>query len=134
MKKTILLIDDNLELATSYQELLCDEGFDALVVGSGQEALALLAGSNSTPNLLLVDCEMPRMSGEQFIRALKEKLPSVFDATSIVGFSSHIEGSKTTAEMLRLIGRVYEKPDDVDRFLTLVRDLLGPVEGERVLA
>ena len=57
----VLVADDSFEMAQSVAEGLCDRGYDAIAVGSGYEALDLLAGSSF--DALITDLRMPGIDG-----------------------------------------------------------------------
>jgi len=65
----VLLVDDNRAMAEALALLLRHEGHEVQVVGSGQEAQD--AGRRTPPNLVLVDLELPDMSGFELIRRLR---------------------------------------------------------------
>lgn len=57
----VLVADDSFEMAQSVAEGLCERGYDAIPVGSGYEALDLLAGSSF--DALITDLRMPGVDG-----------------------------------------------------------------------
>lgn len=59
--KQILLVEDNIELATLIQAFLKREGFSLFHVVSGEEALSWM--KQTTPSLLLLDIMLPCMDG-----------------------------------------------------------------------
>lgn len=75
----ILIVDDEQHLRTSLAAWFRDEGYEVLVAGNGEEALALCA--RQSPQILLLDIRMPGMDGLELQRKARELLP---DATVIV--------------------------------------------------
>jgi CheY-like chemotaxis protein len=61
----ILVVEDDIDLRESICMLLEMEGFDAVGVGNGQEALDYL-GAQPTPCVILLDMMMPKMNGPEF--------------------------------------------------------------------
>ena len=66
----ILLVDDDRELTSLLKELLEMEGFDVLVAGDGEQALALI---DSTVDLLLLDVMMPKKNGIDTLKELRQQ-------------------------------------------------------------
>jgi two-component system response regulator HydG len=60
-RSRVLVADDSLEMAQSVAEGLCERGYDAIPVGSGYEALDLLAESSF--DALITDLRMPGIDG-----------------------------------------------------------------------
>ncbi len=64
--KTILVVDDDREVLSLVSNYLCSLGFMVLKAASGEEAISVTEGYSSPIALLLVDVEMPGMSGLEF--------------------------------------------------------------------
>jgi CheY-like chemotaxis protein len=65
MTKTILVVDDEIEIAAAIAEVLELEGFAVTVAGDGQEALGLLR-DGLRPELIVMDMMMPKMDAWGF--------------------------------------------------------------------
>ncbi|MEP6995712.1 MAG: response regulator [Acidobacteriota bacterium] len=63
----MLVIEDDPETRQGVQQLLAEEGFGVELASDGAEALALLRQA-SPPTLILLDLQMPGMSGWEFRR------------------------------------------------------------------
>jgi CheY-like chemotaxis protein len=69
--KTILVIDDDAEIRESIRAALEDE-YTVLEAASGEEAITLLVNEPMLdPCLVVVDVNMPRMSGFEFLALTK---------------------------------------------------------------
>ena len=119
--KTIVIVDDSLDLTRTYQQVLELEGYHVFRAGNGPEALELLSRIPA-PDLLLVDCLMPGMSGVDFLRELEKNNQAVFKSTPIVGLSGLYRESPILKEMGTMVCRLAEKPNDIDEVLKLVRE------------
>ena len=64
--KHILIVEDATDIAESMEELLVAEGYRVQCVASARQALRLLRGESSLPDLILLDLMMPDMDGAQF--------------------------------------------------------------------
>ncbi|WP_437505938.1 response regulator [Sorangium sp. So ce1099] len=62
MSKSVLIIDDDVDLATTLAETLCELGYEATPYFSGREALDRLS-QGARPGVILLDLMMPKMNG-----------------------------------------------------------------------
>jgi DNA-binding response OmpR family regulator len=69
MAKKILIADDEQNIVISIEFLLRREGFEVLVAGDGEEALAKVRAEK--PDLILLDIMMPKMNGFDVCQALR---------------------------------------------------------------
>lgn len=61
MTKTLLIADDEPNIVISVEYLMKREGFEVLVAGDGEEALAKIR--EHRPDIVLLDVMMPKKSG-----------------------------------------------------------------------
>ncbi len=71
----ILIVDDEEGMRRLLSRVLTREGYDTVAVGSGAEALRLVA--NERFDLVVTDIKMPEMDGLQLLAELKEYEPSL---------------------------------------------------------
>lgn len=72
----ILVVDDDVPILVLMRNLLREFGFDAITAGSGPEAIQQARAHN--PSLILLDRNMPGMSGDEVLRELRtEGAPDV---------------------------------------------------------
>lgn len=69
-KKKILAVDDDGLVRRSLELLLTEAGYEAMVAGSGEEALGILKARHV--DLLITDMRMPGMDGLQVIQASRD--------------------------------------------------------------
>ena len=69
MTKKILIADDEQNIVISIEFLLRREGFEVVVAGDGEEALAKARAER--PDLILLDVMMPKMNGFDVCQALR---------------------------------------------------------------
>ncbi|MGD0105574.1 MAG: adenylate/guanylate cyclase domain-containing protein [Rhodopila sp.] len=131
-KKRILIVDDSFIMRKLIREIV--ESDELLVVADVAEngQIALQKVREVKPDLVLLDIEMPEMSGLETLRRLGLRSKSKVVILSSLGG----EGTAETAEALRLgAAAVLEKPSgsvslDVvarkgSRILSTIRDVLG---------
>jgi CheY-like chemotaxis protein len=118
----LLTVDDQAAAALALGELLRDEGFVVATATSGAQPLE--QADATPPELVVLDVEMPGMSGVSLLRRLRERLPGV-PAVFMTGYLAHQAG---IAEARAATGAEYVgKPVDIDE---LIRTL-GRVYGGR---
>ena len=79
-KKIILAIDDNVVQLRSFNELLVPR-YDLRVAKSASEALHFL--NAHTADIILLDIEMPNISGFEFLKDIR-RIPSYIDKPIII--------------------------------------------------
>jgi DNA-binding response OmpR family regulator/HPt (histidine-containing phosphotransfer) domain-containing protein len=119
----ILVADDEPALRRVLQRLLEQEGYVVETAEDGEEALARLLNPNLTPvDLLLLDVHMPRRSGIDVLRALKEASSPV----RALVLSARVRD----ADVLKLYGEgaadFVAKPFSIHTLLARVTRLLPP--------
>jgi CheY-like chemotaxis protein len=124
----ILLVEDSLVDARLAIANLTSSGTKCRVtlVRDGDEAMAFLRregpfGRVPRPDLILLDLELPRRSGREVLREIKEdfelaRLPVVIMTASVA------EEDRSASELLHVDGYM-TKPVDFPQFLQLVRRL-----------
>lgn len=75
MKKKILIIEDEVQLARTLQEKIEKEGFTTEIASDGKEGLHVL--ENGSFDLVILDLLMPQMDGFQFLNEYTEKYPPI---------------------------------------------------------
>lgn len=115
----VLVVDDEVEIATFVAEVLRDEGYGVRVAHDGASALVEIL--RRPPSLILLDVAMPVMVGEELIRHLRRvglgHLPVIIMTAAL------------NPETYRAYGvrEVLPKPFDIETLLAAVRrHLLAP--------
>lgn len=70
-KKKILIVEDERPMAKALQLKLTHVGYDAVSVGNGVDAIALL--DKETFDVILLDLMMPKMDGFTFLREMQKR-------------------------------------------------------------
>jgi CheY-like chemotaxis protein len=75
--RRVLLVEDDVDTREFVAEALRDSGHDVEEATDGREALAAIL--RESPRLLITDCNMPRMSGNELVEILArdERLCSI---------------------------------------------------------
>lgn len=75
-RKRILVVDDDVLIAMSTVDMLEDLGHEVVEANSGAKALEILGGEREF-DLLITDYSMPRMTGGQLAKAVRELKPDL---------------------------------------------------------
>lgn len=113
----ILLVDDEEALRNALTGELTEEGYKVETADDGDTAIAILQEKKF--EIVLLDIRMPRMSGMEVLRFIKEKTP----ATKVVVLTA-VTDLKTAMEAKRYGAEDYvEKPYILDDLLFKLRQL-----------
>lgn len=80
-QKTILIVEDDENLASVYETRLQAEGFNTKLAVNGEEAVAM--ATQSVPDLILLDIMMPKVSGFDVLDILRNT-PTTADTKVIM--------------------------------------------------
>ena len=118
MARTILVVDDEASILQSLEGILSDEGFEAVSVKSGNEALDKI--QEIMPDLVLLDIWMPGMDGIETLLKIRETYPNL----QVVMMSGH--GNIETAVKATKIGAYdfIEKPLSLEKLLLSINNAL----------
>jgi two-component system nitrate/nitrite response regulator NarL len=118
---TVLIADDHPVVRVGVRNILASAP-EFLVVGECSDGEATLEAVRSlTPNLLILDLAMPKMSGVEVLRALRASAPAV----STLVLAATVD-RRQTVEVLRLGARGILLKDVVaDRLTTACREVLA---------
>jgi chemotaxis protein histidine kinase CheA/ActR/RegA family two-component response regulator len=119
---TVLVVDDSISARRSTARCMADAGFEARTAVDGQDALAIL--EKWTPDIVLVDMEMPRMNGLELAVALRAR-PATRETPMIMITSRSTDKHRRQAETAG-INLYLTKPFSDD---DLVRHALGFVKA-----
>jgi CheY-like chemotaxis protein len=115
--ETILLVEDNRDLAEVYAALFECLGYRVLATSTGEDALEVVAGEAGRIALVITDLTLPGMSGTDLSRALRargEPVPVIV----LSGYPPAGEGGEAVAAWL-------QKPLEVEELLAAVRRALA---------
>jgi two-component system, OmpR family, alkaline phosphatase synthesis response regulator PhoP len=74
MTKCILLCDDEIQILRAAEFKLKRAGYDVILACDGEEAWEVI--QRRVPDLLITDCQMPRLDGLGLVRRLRENPPT----------------------------------------------------------
>ena len=76
-KETILLVDDENAILDIGNKNLTSYGYDVITAQSGEEAIEIIRNMDSSPDLVILDLNMPGMGGNKSLEILLEINPGI---------------------------------------------------------
>jgi DNA-binding response OmpR family regulator len=126
----ILLADDDRIVRRIVVAKLSGLGYEVVEAEDGQEALRLL-GEGDVPDLLITDSFMPRTSGLELVRSIRDSSNTDLAKLPIIMLTSR-QGERDVVESLETgLDDYVTKPFSPDELAARVRTLLRRVRGDR---
>ena len=122
---TIMVVDDSVSIRQVVSRLMEDQGWKVLTAKDGIDALDRL--SERRPDLIVLDIEMPRMNGYEFLGALKAQV-GLDDIPVVMLTSRTAVKHREKAKALGAKGFMV-KPYNDDEFVRLILKLTGRGSG-----
>ena len=122
--KKILVVEDDPVNQMILADFLAANGYQTVAASSGPEGIERF--ERDTPDLLLIDVQLPRKNGFELLREIKGRPEG--KATPILLMSAVYndrDQSSRTLELGTLADGYLSKPFDLVKLLALVRQLLG---------
>jgi two-component system cell cycle response regulator DivK len=125
MTRTILIVEDNELNMKLFRDLLRSQGYAVLQTREGLQALELARAHH--PDLILMDIQLPEISGLEVTRWIKED--PALAAIPVVAVTAY--AMKGDEERIREGGceAYLAKPISVIPFLETIRRFVGSAEG-----
>jgi len=128
MKNKILVVDDEHLIRWSLEQNLKKQGYEVSTAGSGEDALRLL--QEETPDLILLDIQLPGMNGMEVLEKVKE-----FEEEVIVIMVTALGVLETAVKAMRLGAYDYiNKPFNLDELAIVIKKALETRELKREVA
>jgi CheY-like chemotaxis protein len=121
--RSILVVDDDMDIRELLTELLRDQGFAVQSAANGQEALSRLADATPAPSLIFLDLMMPVMNGWELVQALQRQ--AQYRQIPVVLISADRD---VMAHAEALGARMYlQKPIELKALLEIAKQYSSPV-------
>jgi two-component system, cell cycle sensor histidine kinase and response regulator CckA len=118
--ESILLVEDEESVRELIAEALKAQGYNVLVAGNGQEALALAAPANCRIEMMITDVVMPGMSGRELASRLAQSRPGM----RVLFLSGYTEDAIVHHGVLDPGTAFLQKPFSLDALACKVREVL----------
>ena len=125
MAKKVLIVEDNELKLRLFRDLLEAHGAELRTIRDAREALAAMRAF--LPQLVIMDIQLPLLSGVELMRIFKED--PALDAVPVMAVTAY--AGKGDEGRVRQAGAdaYVSKPISVARFVTAVESLAGPLGG-----
>ncbi len=124
----ILIVDDEAAVRSVIQSIVKRFGYTGIAAANGEEALEILGRDKSAVDLILLDLTMPKLSGRDTFRGIREVAP---DLPVIISSGYPVEVSSFQAETgLRTDGFV-QKPYEAAALARILREVLDRAGARR---
>src|ERR1700750_2062667 len=117
MTRKVLIVDDDDDIRDSMVDFLTEEGYLAIGMRGGEQALSHLAWA-ALPDVILLDFNMPGMNGGEVVGRLSENprwggIPVILCSGSSLG--------AVRRDLSAQVFAVLPKPFDLDHLMELVK-------------
>ena len=109
--KTVLIIEDDDELRFVLKEALLKESYYVVEAENGRAALSELEDNESSPDLILLDLNMPVMNGFEFLQTYRAKYSNEVPIVVVTGADLTEEDKKYLSGE---VARILEKAPDTE--------------------
>jgi CheY-like chemotaxis protein len=121
----ILLVDDEEVVRRSTARLLRQAGYEVVEAKGGKEATQLYCNGKRTPDLVILDLDMPHLNGEQTQRIIR----SVDERARILFMSGHEDFVRDKSSSIGKALGYLRKPCNVQLLLSTVSRVLHAPSG-----
>jgi PAS domain S-box-containing protein len=126
-QQTILIVDDDVDLASNLQDILQEEGYQVEVANNGEGALLLCR--EGTLNLIIADIKLPDISGVELTQQIEAICPSA-EVIIVTGYAS-IDSAIAAVKQRNVIG-YHMKPLEIRPMLALVKQVMERQQAQQV--
>ncbi len=117
-RKRILIIEDDADVRETLGDALRGAGLGVDVAVDGVDGLERLR-SGEVPSVILLDLRMPRLCGEEFLRAIRAD--EAYEHIPVITMTA----GSDPAERREVVAHLH-KPFEMDDLLQMVLSLVGP--------
>ena len=124
MKKTVMVVDDDLSVRNSLSKVLREAGYDVVLAKDGQEAVERFDPAHT--DLLLLDIGLPIKNGWETFERITSEDP-VLPIIVITGQAGQLDTAVAAG-----VGALMEKPLDAPQLLETMEELLAEPKEARL--
>ena len=128
MQQSILIIEDDADIAESLHYNFKREGFRSTVAESGEKGMRIALDEKTTPSLIILDLMLPGMSGMELCRRLRRE--ELTEKTPIIMLTARAAETDRIAGLDSGADDYVVKPFSVKEVIARVRAVLRRSEKE----
>ena len=128
MQESILIIEDDADIAESLHYNFRREGFRTSIAESGEKGLRIALDEKTTPSIIILDLMLPGMSGMELCRRLRRE--SLTERTPVIMLTARAAETDKIAGLDRGADDYIVKPFSVKEVIARVRAVLRRSEKE----
>ena len=125
MAQRILLCDDEIHILKAAEIKLTRAGYEVVTASDGYEALASI--QEQMPDMVITDCQMPRMDGLELIRRLRAN-EATRDLPVVMLSAKRFELPEAELTEKWNVEKILSKPFSPRELVQLVTETLGKQE------
>lgn len=123
--KKIMLVDDEMHVLRILKMSLKKQGYDIVTYSNGQDALNAL--QHETPDVLITDIQMPRMTGEELCKQIQQQYPDREYLIFVLTSRTEIEHREWSAKINNL--KFLEKPVSMRNLMSELEHYFSAIEA-----
>lgn len=124
-KPKILIVEDNEQNMELFRDLLASKGYTVTEAYDGETALAKL--QDETPDLILMDIQLPKMDGVAVARKVRENFRT--NQLVIIAITAHAMKGDREGFLNAGFNDYIAKPINIKSFLQTIEKHLQPVKS-----
>jgi PAS domain S-box-containing protein len=124
----VLVVDDDMGICRTLEEILAAEGSNVETVGDGEEALRRIDATEF--DVVLTDVVMPKMDGYELYTAVRERHP-LLPVLMMTAFHYDKDHIIKRGRLEGLEGVIFKKPVDPDRLCRVLADTVARARSGR---
>ena len=122
-KKNIMLVDDDPLITKIYEKKLKAEGYGVVIESNGESAI--ITAEKKNPDLILLDIMMPKMSGIETLKILKEKVSTKnIPVIVLTNLGSNAEEMET-AKILGAVNYLVKSETSLKKLIEEVKKIIS---------
>jgi CheY-like chemotaxis protein len=123
--RSLIVIDDDPDFCVMLEQMFRERGYDVTTASDGEEGLRM--SNERRPDLIILDILMPRMSGLEVLERLKQSQPNLPVIVVSAGGEAALDHASLAmfSRVRKGVGRLFEKPFDLQELAAAVDELLG---------